>query len=595
MRFNLHSYYETIPFNYVNEIFRTIYRDIIVASEKDHLNSFNELLNFLVHNLKGKSFNSSTNAFSKSVTLFIYIYPNLSSQYKKIFIERVFGSLITTISISKDVENVDEKYVELSYLSLINIFKLILQNDDYVLFNIAVKEFTDTIFHIENRGDRGNFFFYFVTTLLGWIYFLKKNKSITYEKYDINYLENSLENMSYNFDFIFINYFFELFDKIENQGLWAVSEWEIKEPPKNQAYFALSPHNWLPYSLTIMLLKFEHLISLNIDLSKIKLNPRFRFMHDNIKEILDNINLENEEYKNLIFNNITSQDQSAELNFKKEKILNVFSFLKKEMEIDYYKKIREIPLSKEKIEEFRANVGKLWEENTIVLNILKSLGNVDYVPNIEEVKGYGFFQRLLKMKFAFIEGELHQNIFGLSDFGSHLARSIDNDFFNKFKNDKIIPTNNIKETVWEFIDKTKNKSSIVIFANWRNADKLEDITYEHNSENPIFNKKFKGIPVVHQFSKFKDSILVIDFSLVKASIYTNDSPNWYKNQLLIEITESQKDDITDDVIKEWNEKDGYNYDENEVDILESNNVNAKILLKYEFIIPEETRYLIINP
>lgn len=595
MRFNLHSYYETIPFNYVNEIFRTIYRDIIVASEKDHLNSFNELLNFLVHNLKGKSFNSSTNAFSKSVTLFIYIYPNLSSQYKKIFIERVFGSLITTISISKDVENVDEKYVELSYLSLINIFKLILQNDDYELFNIAVKEFTDTIFHIENRGDRGNFFFYFVTTLLGWIYFLKKNKSITYEKYDINYLENSLENMSYNFDFIFINYFFELFDKIENQGLWAVSEWEIKEPPINQAYFALSPHNWLPYSLTIMLLKFEHLISLNIDLSKIKLNPRFRFMHDNIKEILDNINLENEEYKNLIFNNITSQDQSAELNFKKEKILNVFSFLKKEMEIDYYKKIREIPLSKEKIEEFRANVGKLWEENTIVLNILKSLGNVDYVPNIEEVKGYGFFQRLLKMKFAFIEGELHQNIFGLSDFGSHLARSIDNDFFNKFKNDKIIPTNNIKETVWEFIDKTKNKSSIVIFANWRNADKLEDITYEHNSENPIFNKKFKGIPVVHQFSKFKDSILVIDFSLVKASIYVNDSPNWYKNQLLIEITESQKDDITDDVIKEWNEKDGYNYDENEVDILESNNVNAKILLKYEFIIPEETRYLIIKP
>ncbi|MGG7440193.1 hypothetical protein [Chryseobacterium arthrosphaerae] len=595
MRFNLHSYYETIPFNYVNEIFRTIYRDIIVASEKDHLNSFNELLNFLVHNLKGKSFNSSTNAFSKSVTLFIYIYPNLSSQYKKIFIERVFGSLITTISISKDVENVDEKYVELSYLSLINIFKLILQNDDYELFNIAVKEFTDTIFHIENRGDRGNFFFYFVTTLLSWIYFLKKNKSITYEKYDINYLENSLENMSYNFDFIFINYFFELFDKIENQGLWAVSEWEIKEPPKNQAYFALSPHNWLPYSLTIMLLKFEHLISLNIDLSKIKLNPRFRFMHDNIKEILDNINLENEEYKNLIFNNITNQDQSAELNFKKEKILNVFSFLKKEMEIDYYKKIREIPLSKEKIEEFRANVGKLWEENTIVLNILKSLGNVDYVPNIEEVKGYGFFQRLLKMKFAFIEGELHQNIFGLSDFGSHLARSIDNDFFNKFKNDKIIPTNNIKETVWEFIDKTKNKSSIVIFANWRNADKLEDITYEHNSENPIFNKKFKGIPVVHQFSKFKDSILVIDFSLIKASIYTNDSPNWYKNQLLIEITESQKDDITDDVIKEWNEKDGYNYDENEVDILESNNVNAKILLKYEFIIPEETRYLIIKP
>lgn len=597
MRLGLNRFYDTISFNYINEIFNTIYRDIIIASEKEHLESFNTLLDFLIYNLKGQSFNRSKEAFSKSVTMFIYILPKLSPNYKKIFVERVFSSLITNISISNDHENIDEKYIELSYLPAINIFKLILQDDDYELFNLAANQFNDTIFRIENKKDRGNLFFCFNTVLLSWIYFLNNSKSITFEKYDIGYFEKNLENISYEHNFVFLNHFFELFDKIENDGFWAISDWEIKEPPMNKAYFALSPHNWLPYSLSIILLKFDHLINLNDNISNIKLNRQFRFIYDDIKKILDNITLEKEEYRGLLFfNSISpSQDLNKELNFKKDKILNVFSFLKKEIEIDYYRKIQEIPLSNNKIEEFRKNVGKLWEDNSVILNILKDLNNIEYIPNIEEVKGYGFFQRLLKMKFAFIDGELYQDVIGLSGFGSQLARSIDETFFNRLINIEKTFTQNIKKSVNAFIEKSANKNNIVIFANWRNTEKLEDITYEHNSENSLFNKKFNGIPIVNQFSKFKDSILVIDFSLIKVLIYTSDSPNWYKNQLLVEITESQKDDITENIIKEWSENDGYKYNEEEVDILESNNVNAKILLKYEFIIPEEAKYLIIDP
>lgn len=63
MRFSLHRYYNTIPFNYVNEIFRTVSRDIVIASEKNNLESFNKLLDFLIYNLKSKSFNKSINAF----------------------------------------------------------------------------------------------------------------------------------------------------------------------------------------------------------------------------------------------------------------------------------------------------------------------------------------------------------------------------------------------------------------------------------------------------------------------------------------------------------------------------------------------------
>src|SRR5690606_21281842 len=120
--------------------------------------------------------------------------------------------------------------------------------------------------------------------------------------------------------------------------------------------------------------------------------------------------------------------------------------------------------------------------------------------------------RLLIVKFAFIDGELYQTIFGLGGFGAHLARSVDDPFFDGLKSDKIVNTDNIEETGQNFIKNTENRSNVVIFANWRNAEKLEDITYEHNNVKSIFNKKFEGVPVVHQFSKYKDSIIVIDFS-----------------------------------------------------------------------------------
>lgn len=159
MRYSLNRYYDTIAFNYVNEIFLTISRDIIIAAEKDFVESFNELLDFLIYNLKTKSFNKSISGFSKSATAFVYIFPNLKSNYKKIFLKKVFASFITNISVSNDYEKIDKKYIELSYLPLINILKIILQDDDYDLFNIAIDEFKDTIFKLERKGDENNTFF----------------------------------------------------------------------------------------------------------------------------------------------------------------------------------------------------------------------------------------------------------------------------------------------------------------------------------------------------------------------------------------------------------------------------------------------------
>lgn len=595
MRHNLHKYHNTIQFKYVNDIFDNISRDIEVASKNNHLESFNELLDFFINNLKARAFNNSIDAFSKSVTSLVYIFPNLTPDYKKIFIKRVFDSIITSISISIDsnYKGIDKKYIELSYLPLINILKLILQDDDHALFNFSLNRFEEAFYRIDIKEDSENLSFYFNTTLLAWVYFLKSTKSITYEEYNFSYLENNLESLSYDYNFNFVNKYFELFDNIEKQGLWSISRWEVTDPPINEAYIALPFRRWLSYSLTIILLKFEHLIRLNDDLNKIDLNDKFRFIYDDIKKVLDNITSEDDDYKDFIFNNLSGSDLSKELDFKKEKILNVFLFLQKKVEIEHYRKIKEIPLSKGKIDKFRTSVGKLWEDSTLILKILKNLEKIEFLPNEEDINGYGFYRKFLKMKFAFIDGELYQEVFNLSSLGSQLARSIDDIFFNELKNDKIVSTEKINDTIVEFINETENKENIIIFANYKSVDKLKNITYEQNDKKALSNKKFNGIPIIQQFSKYKDSILVIDFSMVKAVIYTNDNPNWYKSQLIVEVTESHRSNITEDIIKEWSEKDGFEYDEDEVDILESNNVNIKILLKYRFIIPEETRYIII--
>ena len=357
MKYSLNKYYDTISLNYIDEIYKTIHNDIIIASEKNLPESFNQLLDFLVNKLTSKSFNQSIRAYSKSVSLFVYIYPKLSPQYKRVFLEKTFGPLISNIHFANSYEHIDNKYIELSYLPLINVFKIILEDDDYEAFNLAKDKFTKTLFKIENKSNN-NLFFNFNIVLLSWIYFLSDKKSISYEKYELNYFEKNLQNLSHSNNFNFFNHFFDLFDEIEKNGLWVVSDWELSEPPTNEFYSALTPHNWLPYSLTIILMKYDNLINFKTNFGEIKLNDKFKFISDDIKKTLDSITEESFISKKVLANNYTKITNDY-LNFKKEKILNLFSYLKKEIEIDYYKKIKGIPLSEEKINEFRNNDSNL--------------------------------------------------------------------------------------------------------------------------------------------------------------------------------------------------------------------------------------------
>ncbi|AYN00244.1 hypothetical protein [Chryseobacterium sp. 3008163] len=189
----------------------------------------------------------------------------------------------------------------------------------------------------------------------------------------------------------------------------------------------------------------------------------------------------------------------------------------------------------------------------------------------------------MKSKFAFIDGENFQEIGGLSSFGTQLARVVDTQFFKEaLQISKAVQVENISQSIRDFIDKVQDRSKIVIFAGIHSQRKLEDVKYSNSGILPYSYNTFYNIPIINSFNK--NHIFVIDFNKVKVNIYTSNSKKWYNGQLLVDITEYQKEIITNDIITKWNENDGYDYNIEEIDILESNNVNMKILFKGDYVL-----------
>lgn len=585
---------ESIPnFNYIEKIFTSVYSNIIVASEKGNKESVDELFDFLFFKLLTGSFGISLQSYKRSTSLIISLYQSeLQIGYKEILVERAVESVTTKISLGSKYSSDYEDFISESYSMFLNLLKIILEEDNYEIFNRALKKNDDLLFKIDHRSNQNNYFFKFLTTLICWIYYLKFNSKLSYDKYRFDLLESEFSQVLFEIDNNFVNHFFKLYDEIEF-GLWHVKSWEITKPPVNRVYFSLMPSQWMPFGLTILLLRNNHLTNF-IDYGKIDTDRRFRFLFDDIKKILDTITIDSEAYIDFIFpNKINSKDLQQQLNYKKQNILEIFSVLKKIAEIDHYRKIQEIPLSKFRVDEFRQRVGELWQSNTIIINILKHFNKANYLENVESRDGFGFFQTLLKGKFAFIEGELHQEIYGLANYGSELARNLDNQFFDRlFEWSVEVKVDDLKSYLHTLILNKANIEKTIIFGNWRINDLLE-IKYNNRSKQ-ILESTYCGVPVVNSYSKYEEYVFVVDFEKVEVDIYTSESEKWYNNQLLVDVTESLRGEIGDDEIKKWNEKDGLKYTPVDVEILQGNNVDIKILFKGEYKFHPDFRVIIIK-
>ncbi|MEO8239130.1 MAG: hypothetical protein ABI576_13585 [Flavobacterium sp.] len=532
--------------------------------------------------------NKSLSIYSKVIQLPAGIYLKIPFENKKKLIEVITIRFSESIKIHNYTENIDKRYLELTYFGLISLVKATIDEGNSQSFNLVFKKLKETFLSFNDKNDYYDFAFPFA--ILFWLFYLHQYEKIKLGDFDIKVLESIFIN-SYDNREELINLYYKFKDDVDH-GLWEIGNWEIEKPPVGEAYFALMASTWLNFGFTVMLLKYK-ILNYGFEIQKITIRDNFRFEFDKIKENLEIIEKEKEKWFPFLYNQTPDSPNIDDFNYSKAKIIEFFSVIRKEQEILKYKEISNIPLSVNRIAEFKKNVGAIWDSNSIVPKLLKHFNRVEYAPNIFEKLGMGIFTKMLKSRFAFIDGDKYQNIIGLTDFGNKTARSVNRHFFTTLMNKENlleVKGNQLTQTVDRYLNGINDKSKVVIFCNWKGLDLLNNsenkVEYLSHSEIPFSRSQYREIPIINNY-EFEDFLFIVDLSAIKYTIYQKD--DWYNKELLVEITEPTKDGeaaMTD------YQNDGVEYSLEEIDVLEENAVNIKILFKYDMIIQDSSRYII---
>ncbi|MCF6140323.1 hypothetical protein L1S34_03400 [Flavobacterium sp. K77] len=589
--------FEPNSIDYVNQLIYKIEESIITASKKNNDEVYLELILFLRDDLILKSVKKSTTTYNQLIRIPSNIYSHLSNESKKRLMEVFTIRFTENISFISYTDEIDNEYLEISYFALISLIKKIIDEKNNENYNLILKKISESLYKFNDYKD--NYYnFSFAFTILFWQFYLFQNNKIKLKDYNIKLLEDIL-SQTYDYREELINSFFKYKTDVD-KGLWECGDWQIEEPIIGEATWLLMPSTWLNFGFTIMLFKYN-ILNYGVDIKKINILKNFRFELDDIIKNIEVIEKNKKKWFSILYtNNFTLEQSNDSFDYSKTRIIEFFKILKKEQEIIYYKEISKIPLSTTKIDDFKKNVGNIWDNNSIVPTLLKFYDRVEYLPNVFKKDGIGFFTTMLKSKFAFIDGENYQNIYGLTDFGNKTAREVNKQFFLSLLEKEraiILKRDELKKEVDRYISSLEDKTKVVIFSNWISNDILNnsqnDIEYLTQTNIPFCRSKYKNIPVFNNY-ELKDYVFIIDLNTIEYKIFQKD--NWYNNELLIEITEPIKAEVIEKAKKssEWKKRDGIEYSEEEILVLEENSINIKILFKFELNILDKSKYAIFK-
>ncbi|WP_299122989.1 hypothetical protein [uncultured Winogradskyella sp.] len=610
-----HSYSKYESKVYFPKAVNILYISLRDSARLDNDEIFVSIILFIRKKIYSSRSQNSISAFRDLIILSTWLYPNVSQKHKNLIVNYLaisYREIINFYSISninndeKNNYEIETTFAEINYWSLIQLTKVIIDAKDYKNFNKLFEEVNQISSWFDLRESKSDVqrkaieeirFMHrsFYISVYSWLVFSYSNNKISItelENFKLN--ENIVNELKFKNNIKLFEVFVELKTRAFN-GFLEIDNWELKKHKSGKAYMALSSRDWLNFGFTILLLHNRRFVISRFN-NEINLNDSFKFLINDIKEILNRIEINLEEIWNqFLYQNHQEKNLKEIFNSSKNDILNTLQELKKKQELSYYADVVDQELSPIKIQEFKESVLKNWNNNNIIPEVLKRYNCVEYLDNIKEIDGLGYFNLYNKMKSMFIEGK-DNFVYGASDVGAKLARDIERQFYSILGSKKdFIENKNLKKDIDLKINAIEDKSKYTIFTDWKGVELLNsnrEIEYLQESEDKFSYANYKGIPIINNSLIYDNTLLLIDLeSSISYTIYQDEK--WYAKELMIEVTELTQEVIDDELSKydeKWKVNEEYEVTKEEAELLIKSSILIKVLFKSQMKVISTDNY-----
>lgn len=606
---------ETKNREFVKEVFNYLYKIMVIAITEENETIIRKYLYmasriYYVSRLNPELRNLISSTASSDWTNLIrlhifYLYNKFTEIDKRIKLNTIYHAAFTGFN---------------------GLLKTMIDEKDYMGFQIGIKEFNqlelnfkyrdhanETIKRLtEIKGENKNEIEYLekrlnidkqparyhravVFGLQSWLWFLYHSKKITHEEL-AKFIESiKLPNISYTEKVNDLIYYAS-----EGENLFDWSNWDIKEHPIGEVFIPLDTNAWINFGMVVWLLRQGRINPSN--LKDIQNSDIFLYKEDQISRNCDYLYSNYNDWKDILGN--VSKD---ELERKISLIKELFSNLKRRIELKIDKEIISQSLSPERIKVFINSVGESWENNSIIHKIFEQFEAIDIITDQNvSLRVCGQSINLEGGKMMFVE-EQYQEIFGIEHIGSSVAHCVNREFSNKLISSK--------HSSYEFDDtisaieklishmKENGQSANIIMMD-SNLEWEDESLYKSEKFIPIWRSGHKldrnfighydNIPIVGLHNElFHKKIMVSDFTKAFKMRQRQDN-NWFNKLLKIEIIDVSDEEAeriySIDPTKWSKNKDGRDITKEEAIVNIKKDITINIAQHFEFIILDNNSF-----
>jgi hypothetical protein len=386
-------------------------------------------------------------------------------------------------------------------------------------------------------------------------------------------------------------------------------DWDYLDRKPMKVYSPPNTYEWLTFGFLVDQIRDNRLL-INVDELGSEELDNVKFLFNALKE---NINILESDFpkwaKILQVNDISTFQE------KTKNILNLFAALKRKSLGRREKEIASTPLSSVAIEGFRQIVGQAWKSQARISRLFKEKGIREQITDdnikLKHIGQRTFFE---KAKMMFIEGENHQDIYGIERMGGQIGRWEDTEFFTSIlKSNPIkLTSTSITQLLNKSIAELKSKDivpDLILIApeySYKDKELLNSKLFKPNTNNVSDENAlsffeigtFDGVPIFSSFSEvLRNRALVCNFkNAFKMRYKTN--PDWYENELTIDVNEVSIEEAQRRLMEQpekWKKtEEGAELRETDALTLIKTSVNIDIWTTIDFLIQDKDSFIFGN-